>query len=326
MTIDLLTSAEQDEIVDAVRAVLAAGPTLRGDREQWRACAALGWFGLGLPEAVGGVGYGQVEEVLLHRELGRHLTTGPVLATVLGAHVAAQSADSALASRILAGECVVAWAVRSGGGRALLFDADDAELVVFVTGEGASLHEITQATDRRVVACLDETISLVDGRIDLADSAARVSLAGPETRLRALVLGAAALTGMAERGRDMSSEYAKTRHQFGQPIGVNQAIKHPCADMATRCEGALAQVLVAALRVESAHASARFDALSAFAFAHDTAQFCARATIQIHGGMGFTTGMVAHLLAKRTHVMDRMYGGVGVLLSELAKVPGGLGE
>jgi alkylation response protein AidB-like acyl-CoA dehydrogenase len=323
MTIDLLASDEQEEIVDAVRAVLATEPTLRGDPRQWKACAALGWFGLGVPESVGGVGYGAVEEVLLQRELGRHLTAGPILASVVAAHVAEMAGDQELASRIVVGECVVAWAARAGEDRLLLFDADDAALAVVVDAAGGALHETAQVSDRRTIACLDETTSLVNGRVD---GSPLVVLAGPETRLRALVLGAAQLTGMAERGRDMSVDHAKTRHQFGKPIGVNQAVKHPCADMATRCEGALSQVLVAALRIDGHHAAAHVDALSAFVFAHDTSQFCARATIQIHGGMGFTTGIAAHVLAKRTHVIERMFGGVGALLGELARVPGEIGS
>src|SRR5438445_397760 len=97
---DLLPSPEQEEIVAAVDSFLRAefpitsvrarfGEPSSVDRRAWAQCASLGWFGLGLPEGSGGVGYGLPEEALLSRELGRHLTPGPFLATVLAARVAA---------------------------------------------------------------------------------------------------------------------------------------------------------------------------------------------------------------------------------------------
>src|SRR3981081_4465732 len=42
--------------------------------------------------------------------------------------------------------------------------------------------------------------------------------------------------GGATRGLDPAVEYAKTRIQFGRPIGSFQAIKHKCADMLLEVE------------------------------------------------------------------------------------------
>src|ERR1700693_4235901 len=96
---DLLPTAEQDEIVSAAAGILTKDSprtlirALRGeassvDPAAWARYASLGWFSLGLPEEDGGVGYGLVEEMLLFREIGRHLAPGPFLATTLGARVA----------------------------------------------------------------------------------------------------------------------------------------------------------------------------------------------------------------------------------------------
>ncbi|HET6951874.1 MAG TPA: acyl-CoA dehydrogenase family protein, partial [Acidimicrobiales bacterium] len=97
---DLLPTPEQEEIITSVAAFLGAELPMARLRELhgqgapleagvWRQCAALGWFGLGLAESAGGVGYGLAEEALLFREIGRHLAPGPLLPTVLAARVAA---------------------------------------------------------------------------------------------------------------------------------------------------------------------------------------------------------------------------------------------
>src|SRR5215470_19552416 len=93
---DLTFSPEQESIRDAIRGVLAdripaprARAELTPDPGLWAEAAALGWFGLGLPEAVGGAGYGLPEETILFVELGRSLAAGPWLGTVLATHALA---------------------------------------------------------------------------------------------------------------------------------------------------------------------------------------------------------------------------------------------
>ena len=143
----------------------------------------------------------------------------------------------------------------------------------------------------------------------LAEGVPVAAIDGPDVWHRLLVLGAAALTGVAERARDLAVEHAINRHQFGRPIGVNQAIKHPCADMALRVELAGAQVLVAALTVDAALPDAGLEATSAAAVAADAALANARAAVQIHGGLGFTAEHPVHTLVARAHVLERMVGG-----------------
>ena len=91
---DLTLGAEQEAVRTAirdlladrlpmarVRQVVASEPGI--DETLWRQAAELGWFGLGVPEAEGGAGYGLAEEMLLFVELGRSLAPGPWLGTVL---------------------------------------------------------------------------------------------------------------------------------------------------------------------------------------------------------------------------------------------------
>ena len=87
---DLMPSAEQEAVRDAIRGMLRdrmpserVRATMASDapvdRGFWRQAAELGWLGLALPEASGGAGYGLPEAMLLFTELGRALAPGPWL-------------------------------------------------------------------------------------------------------------------------------------------------------------------------------------------------------------------------------------------------------
>src|SRR3954447_21971286 len=69
----------------------------------WKELATLGWLGLHLPEEVGGQGYGLAETAVVLEELGRTVTPGPVLPTVIASAVIAAEGDDALKQRWLPG-------------------------------------------------------------------------------------------------------------------------------------------------------------------------------------------------------------------------------
>jgi alkylation response protein AidB-like acyl-CoA dehydrogenase len=127
-------------------------------------------------------------------------------------------------------------------------------------------------------------------------------------RRMATVLVAAEAVGVAERTLEMSVEYAKVRQQFGKPIGTFQAIKHRCADMATRTEVARAVVTFAAVAVADDEPDADFHVHSAKALAADAAIENATDNVQNHGGMGYTWESDAHLYLKRARVLEHLCG------------------
>jgi alkylation response protein AidB-like acyl-CoA dehydrogenase len=127
-------------------------------------------------------------------------------------------------------------------------------------------------------------------------------------RLRALVLASAVQVGLAEGARDLAVEHAKNRVQFGKPIGVNQAIKHACVDMAVAADAAWQQTLFAAISLCSGRADARFQVLAAKAVAGRAAIDSAEAAIQVHGGMGYTYEHDVHLYLRRAHVLEQCFG------------------
>ncbi|MFI9744212.1 acyl-CoA dehydrogenase [Streptomyces sp. NPDC052494] len=125
----------------------------------------------------------------------------------------------------------------------------------------------------------------------------------------AAVLLAADACGTAARAVETAAEHARTREQFGRPIGQFQGVKHLCADMLVRLEQARALTWDAARAGQDAHEGARsLTAALAAATALDAAYTCAKDCIQILGGIGFTWEHDAHLLLRRAVVARQLLG------------------
>lgn len=112
--------------------------------------------------------------------------------------------------------------------------------------------------------------------------------------------------GIARRALDQTVDYARTREQFGRPIGSFQAVQHQAADMATRtelsrstCDAALRDVLAGAADAPAAVAMARETACSA-------ASWVAGRAIQLHGGIGYTWEHDAHIALKRAKLTEKL--------------------
>jgi len=241
-------------------------PPPRLDRELWRALGELGFFSLRLPEADGGVGLGLPEAALVFEEAGRALVPGPLVAT----HLAAGEVPGAAT-----GEAVVA------------------------------------AADGRIVEWLAEADVVRPG----AEGAVPLKSVDPLTPLHrvpapartdpvAVLLTAAQQLGTATRVCELAVQHARTREQFGQPIGAFQAVKHLCAQMLVRAEVARAAVYAAAVTAD------RTDIAAARLLADEAAVCGARDCLQVHGGMGFTWDSEVHLHLKRAWVRAQRGGGV----------------
>ncbi|MDE3205030.1 MAG: acyl-CoA/acyl-ACP dehydrogenase [Acidobacteriota bacterium] len=331
---DLLPTPEQDEIAASVAAVLANElPTDRMrelmtapvpiDRALWSRAGGLGWFTLGLPEGLGGVGYGLPEEALIFREIGKVIAPGPFAATVIATRLAAAAGDLELAGALGAGELVAGLGSPRAGtvmtlgaevtGQLELYDAAWADLVLVLEPDAAVLVDASDLKNVTELACIDDATRLARGSFESAP--ARVWMAdGNDFLHRGAVLVAAQLAGMAEAVRDRATAYAKVRVQFGHPIGSYQAVKHACADMAIRAEAAISQVFFAAVAVETGRRDAAFQASAAKIVAADAAHRNAAANVQIHGGMGFTFEQDAHLYVKRAHVLGQAFGSTALHL------------
>ena len=116
---------------------------------------------------------------------------------------------------------------------------------------------------------------------------------------RGRVMIAAEMLGGAEKCLESSVAYAKERVQFGKPIGVNQAIKHKCADMLFEVESARSITYYAAWAAREDNDEAPITAAMAKAYASDAYRHVSAENIQIHGGVGFTWEYDCHLYLKR---------------------------
>lgn len=297
---------------DRIRARVSEADAVPGDA--WAAVAEIGLFGLGLDEDEGGVGLGLAQEALAFRELGRGVASGPFLSCTLAARIAAGAGDEPLLESLLQGRAQVGLALlRSGAavrdgvlqGDVHLIDAASAELVLVLDEHETALFRRADLGRIDPADSLDPGARLEKATVPGATAVARVP--GPALRARGLVLAAAYLAGIAEASRDLSVSHAKLREQFGRPIGVNQAIKHRCADMAVQSEAASSQALYAAAASDADFDDAVFQAEVAFRIASHAAIQNSQDTVQVLGGIGFTWEHDAHLHVKRARLWANVF-------------------
>ncbi|MCU1615639.1 MAG: putative Acyl-CoA dehydrogenase [Frankiales bacterium] len=338
---DLLPSRDQLELTAAAAEFFSEQVPIAGirarrdepaslDTKTWLAGAELGLLGLSAPEEVGGSGLGLDDEALVFREIGRALAPGPFLGTVLGARLAVLAGRPDLAASMVDGRTAVALAeLRDGsvgpeglGGRLDVLDPEGSTYVLVLGEDGAALVETAALGDLEPLAGIDPGTRLASATVGAASAACWLPADQEPLRLRALVLASAMLVGIAEAVRDQASDHAKNRVQFGRPIGVNQAIKHRCADMAVAAEAALSQTMFGAVALQSGRADREFQVLAARIVSSRAALDGASANIQIHGGMGYTYEHDAHLYLKRAQVLDHLFlqrtDALGGLLAQAA--------
>ncbi len=116
------------------------------------------------------------------------------------------------------------------------------------------------------------------------------------------------MVGGMQRTLDLTVEYAKTRKQFGKPIGTFQAVQHQCADMYLETESSRSAVYYAAWALEQNAPDAATAVSIAKMYASDACRTVGNRGIQIHGGMGFTWENDLHLYYRRAKACETMFG------------------
>ncbi|MDG3016128.1 acyl-CoA dehydrogenase [Speluncibacter jeojiensis] len=296
----------------------------------WPALVGQDLLGLAVPEELGGQGGGLLTLAVALEALGRTVAPGPFAATALtGAVLAAADAKAGVellpglldGSRTGAVALDGAFRAEAASGGYLLTGSADAVL----GARGADVLIIPAEVDgtRRWLA-VDAGLVVVQPQdsIDLLRGSARIQADGvrvdaervlgdlDEARVRsiaAVVLGAEALGGMSWCV-STATEYAKTRVQFGRPIGQFQAVKHKCANMGIALEKARAVVWDAASALDAGDETADFAADIAAVVVPDAAVQVAQDCIQVHGGIGFTWEHDAHLYYRRALAVRGVLG------------------
>jgi acyl-CoA dehydrogenase len=114
-------------------------------------------------------------------------------------------------------------------------------------------------------------------------------LAATRTLNAARSLVAARCVGACERLIEISTDYAKSRKQFGRALGEFQAIQFMLADMATRTEAARWLTYHAATLADRGRDTPEIVSMAKL-FASETLAFAADTAVQIQGGTGYITG------------------------------------
>lgn len=315
---DLMLNADQRDMRAALREYLAdawnpdrlraASETQDLDRGAWRALAEMGVFGVTLPEERGGMGLGAAEAVLLFEELGRALVPGPVTGTFLAAGLVAGAAEGEAVVTLLDTRDAPSVIEHPGAATHLVVIDDDGLFLLPVPpAEPASLPLDPLTPVARV------SVRPRDGeRVGTAEDAARWRLLGA-------ALTASLQVGVAQGALDLAVRYAKERVQFDRVIGSFQSVKHLLAESLVRTDLARAATLVAALVLDDPESGDPAEAVSAAKLlADEAASGGGRTGIQVHGGMGFTWEVLAHLYLKRAWVQETAFGASGDHAERLA--------
>jgi alkylation response protein AidB-like acyl-CoA dehydrogenase len=312
------------------------------DAGLWQEMAELGWTGLALPEEWGGQGLGAVELAVLFEEMGYACAPSPLLSSTIAGLALALCGSEQQRERWLrplalgelrgtpalwdAGEPAVPGSFTMAaepdgdgvvlhGEKALVLDAAGADFFLVATADGRRHLVEAGAAGLTVVpeASIDLTRRLSTVRFDGVRVAAADTLPGEEADyhpvfFRVCVALAAESTGLAQRALEMAVEYAKDRQQFGRPIGSYQAVSHRCAQMLLETENARSAVYGAAWAADAEPESLPLAASIAKAYASDAGWRVPNASIQVHGGIGFTWEHDLHFLLKRGRANAAIFG------------------
>src|SRR6266478_4223449 len=248
------------------------------DAALWSKITEQGYTGIIFPEGYGGVGLGKLELMLLMEEAGRALLPGPFFSTVVLAGSVLEAVGSpAHQNKYLAPIC-----------------RGEVRATVALVEAGASWNP------------RDVQLSATNGKLTGEKFGSGTDL--PRALDIATAALAAELVGGMQRTLEITVEYAKTRKQFGKPIGMFQAVQHQCADMYLETESSRSAAYYAGWALEENSPDAATAVSIAKMYASDAARIVGNRGIQIHGGMGFTWESDLHLYYRRAKGSETAFG------------------
>lgn len=115
------------------------------------------------------------------------------------------------------------------------------------------------------------------------------------------------MNGGAQQVLDMTVEYAKSRVQFGRPIGSMQALQHHCANMEVAIEASRSIAYEAAWRVSEGLPCA-VEVSMAKSFASECYTQTTQLGMMIHGGVGFMEDHDLTLYYRRAKAAEVLLG------------------
>ncbi|HYX52933.1 MAG TPA: acyl-CoA dehydrogenase family protein [Candidatus Limnocylindrales bacterium] len=304
------------------------------DKALWEKMAAQGFTGIIFAEEFGGMGLGVVELALLMEEAGYALLPGPLFSTIWAGSMmdacGSEQQKQKYLPKICSGQTRGAVAFLETG---TSWNLDDLKLSGS-TGKltGSKLFVCDAAiADFLVVPCADGVYFVSSGAsglkitpmkgmdltrkiysVQFSNTPAEKLAGNLSSSARALEMATVALTaelaGSMQRVLELTVGYAKTRKQFGKPIGSFQAVQHMCADMYLETESVRSSAYYSAWALQENTADASVAVSIAKMYASDAARNTGNRGIQVHGGMGFTWENDVHLYYRRAKASETMLG------------------
>ncbi len=366
------TMAAQDEIItmlrDSARDVCKRAlersrlQALRGatpafDRAHWQTMAELGWLGVVVPEARGGLGLGARGAAVLARALGAVGAPEPLIETAVAAAtvLAECAAEDGLVDALMAGETVFVatlGALDSDPFATVTARVDDAKVRVdgvldaVTLGADADAWLVPATLGGKPAWCLVTAAAdgleivprvLGDGtrnaRLVLngcpAQLLAEGEIAGAalqQARCAAELASSAYQVGLAETLFEMTVDYVGTRRQFGRAIGSFQSLQHRLVDacMALRLAGSVLDECCLEMDQGATGTIAQQLASRARQRSGDTLLLIAREAIQLHGAIGYTDECDVGLLVNRALVVAARYGRPDAHVARCARLRGAI--
>ena len=354
--------AGEGAIGKQLRKLRDSGRTDGFDHALWKQFAEMGFTGILVEEADGGLGLGHVEAGLVLEEIGRNLTPSPFLMTSIAAVEALRG--TALRERwlphIIAGETVAALALddgpkhrpetitmraeRAGNGFRLTgrkqFVVQGAAADFFVvaanSGDGTTLFLVEREAKGLEVDAVRLADSSIGARLDFhgvevdADAVIGEVEAGAPILSRVLNAGRAGasseMVGVASGAMAMTLGYLGQRKQFGRLIGEFQALQHRLAHLYSELEIARAVTLKAQQLLDSGddqdESQAEAMVSAAKAKAGRVSTLAVQEGVQMHGGIGMTDEYDIGLYMKRDRVLNELFGDANYHADKLARMRG----
>jgi alkylation response protein AidB-like acyl-CoA dehydrogenase len=283
---------EQREFQRSVRELLqreySARAAWNGEEQRiWPKLASLGVLGIAVSESAGGIGGSAPDWILVAEEAGRAALGVPLA----DAFVVPTLLPATLQERLARGDISVSLALDGP-------QCPEADCFVFQRDGRLHLVQRSEATIRRAQS-VDAARRLV--RVDWTKSQPLDGDGASAFDLMALATSAE-LVGLAQHLLEVTVEYVKVRHQFGQPIGSFQAVKHLLADALLDLEFARPFVYRAAHDLTAVNVS------MAKAAASDAAHHVARTALQCHGAIGYSFEHDLHMWMKRVWALEVAWG------------------
>lgn len=321
-------------------------PQCYWNEAHWQETAALGWSGMCLSEALGGMGFPLVAGALVAEAVGYYACPTPLVQTIAASillnscnQLDPKSSQQSAAQEISNGAAMVLAVAGSDGlfsssslsvsyaegklnGEAL-FVADAQKAQFFIvraeTESGSRIFYVPRNVSGLTVqpdvigdltrdqATLKFSDVEVSGDCLLADEA-HTQAVMEQTAPAVYVLLAADCLGTCETLLEQTAEYARTRTQFDHVIGFYQAVKHPLVNVMVANDEAKSLIYAAACGFDHEPETVKLQAAMAKSAAADAAGFAASRAIQLHGGIAMTWECFIHVYAKRAIYGQYLFG------------------